>query len=728
MEYTLRRMVPQTAERLSLAAAALVVLVIGLVTYKSLVDRDRRSDQVEITRQVMDGTNALFSTLKDAETARQGFLLTGEESYLAPYHQAVRNLPALLDGLTAAASIRNPDQAARVERMRPLIREKLAELAETIELMRSRHSAEALSVVRTNRGQAVMDQIRAISAEIQSVANARLKQYADRAAASWNLLGLVSTLGSGAIFVLLAIATAAIQRGTRRREQLIASLAQEEARAKRSSEWLQTTLNSIGDGVIATDASGNVALLNAVAESLTGWKQGEAAGKPLDQVFAICNGQTGLPLENPAARALREGRIAGLANHTRLVARDGRQIPIDESAAPIFAGGGVPGVVLVFRDISERLKAEERMALTVEAAPNAMILVGRDGRMELMNSQAEKLFGYKREDLLGKSIDMLVPERTRAAHGELRAAFTREPLARPMGAGRDLFGVRKDGVEVPIEIGLNPIRTSQGDFVLTAIIDISERKRAEENLRAANAELMRANEDLRLFAFAASHDLQEPLRMITSYSQLLVKGYRDRPEADAKIWVEFITEGTRRMQALLADLLAYTQLGAETQEIAPVDLNGVFRAAVENCKAAVAESGAEVSCDPLPTVPGHEPHFLQLLQNLIGNSLKYRGGRPPRIQVFAQEEKGGWLIGVKDNGIGIAPEYHRQIFAAFKRLHGRNIPGTGIGLAICQRVVNRYGGRIWVDSQEGQGATFYFTLPAAVKGTAARAGYGPTRS
>ena len=488
---------------------------------------------------------------------------------------------------------------------------------------------------------------------------------------------------------------------------------------KQSRDWLQTTINSIGDGVITTDVNGNVSLLNAVAESLTGWKQEEAAGKPLEQVFVIRNAISGLEAENPVSKVLREGRIVGLANHNRLIAKDGHHIPIDDSASPIRADGKVAGVVLVFRDITERLKGEERMRLTVEAAPNAMIMVAQDGRIQLVNSQTEKLFGYRRDELLGQSVEILVPERYRAHHGAFRASFLHAPSARPMGAGRDLFGLRKDGREVPIEIGLNPISTSQGDFVLAAIIDISERKRAEERLRASNQALVRANEDLNQFAFAASHDLQEPLRMITSYSQLLLKGYRGQFDGEAATCIEFISDGTKRMRELLADLLAYTQLTGDSQEsVAPVDLNGVFQTVFENCRVAIEEAGATVSSDPLPAVLGHKPHFVQLFQNLISNSIKYRGDRPPLIHVSAERQNGLWRIAVKDNGIGIAPEYHKQIFGVFKRLHGRTIAGTGIGLAICQRVVNRYGGQIWVESEVGSGATFYVTLPA-VNGSSA---------
>jgi light-regulated signal transduction histidine kinase (bacteriophytochrome) len=274
-----------------------------------------------------------------------------------------------------------------------------------------------------------------------------------------------------------------------------------------------------------------------------------------------------------------------------------------------------------------------------------------------------------------------------------------------------------------------PFRSAENQIIgaLCLVSDIDKERRAADalirgaaELRVSNQALVRANEDLNQFAFAASHDLQEPLRMITSYSQLLVKGYSGQLDGEAATCIGFITQGTKRMRELLADLLAYTQLtGDEEEEPVPVELNDAFQTAVENCRTAIDETGASVTSGPLPAVLGHKPHFVQLFQNLISNGLKYRSDRVPHIHVSAELQDDVWRISVRDNGIGIDPEYHEQIFGVFKRLHGKSIPGTGIGLAICKRVVDRYDGKIWVESRLDQGATLYFTLSAASKGAAA---------
>lgn len=265
-----------------------------------------------------------------------------------------------------------------------------------------------------------------------------------------------------------------------------------EAREREQREQYRIILASTGDAVIATDANGCVSFMNKVAESLTGWNQEAASGKPLEEVFQIINEHTRTQVENPALRAMREGRIVGLANHTILIPKEGAEIPIDDSGAPLKdATGKTLGAVLIFRDITERRLAEDRFRLAVESAPNAMVMVDEEGRIVLVNSQTERLFGYARQELIGQPIEMLVPARLRQQHPAYRAGFAAVPQTRPMGAGRDLFGLRKDGSEVPIEIGLNPLQVKGKTMVLSSIVDISSRRQSERALRESE-ELYRA--------------------------------------------------------------------------------------------------------------------------------------------------------------------------------------------------------------------------------------------
>jgi PAS domain S-box-containing protein len=371
-------------------------------------------------------------------------------------------------------------------------------------------------------------------------------------------------------------------------------------------------------------------------------------------------------------------------------------------------------------------KAEQKFRSLLEAAPDAMIISDEDGRISLMNSQAETLFSFPREELIGKNIRMLVPDWS--CRSKLAKADGPAWLAAPI----ELWAQRKNGHQFPVEISLSPLQTPEGLLLTSAIRDVTERRRADEAIRELNAtleqrvaertqELLRTNEalrqsndDLNQFAYAASHDLQEPLRMVALYSQMLQRKYCGNLDANADQYISYIVGGAQRMEMLLKDLLTYSQTGPSAEGPAEtVDFSAVIGKVLLNLQASTEQSGAIITWDQLPAVHAHEIRLVQLLQNLVSNAIKYRSEDPPCIHISAEWRDPEWVLSVEDNGVGIAPEYAQQIFKIFKRLHGQDYPGTGIGLAICQRIVETYGGRIWVESGDGKGSRFYFTLPPA---------------
>ncbi len=491
--------------------------------------------------------------------------------------------------------------------------------------------------------------------------------------------------------------------------------------------------------IVGTDPRGVITIFNVGAERMLGYRAEEVLGKAtLDRFYERAE---------VAARAAELGAPDGLGailepvRHSGAdtrewtwVRKDGSRLAVSLTLAAMRASTGeVLGFVALGHDITARLHseaeqarllgqteaAEVRFRALLESAPDAIITVDEQGTIVLVNSQVEQLFGYTREELLGQSIEVLVPERFRMAHMRYRAAYQQAPRTRPMGAGLALYARRKDGSEFPVEISLSPLRID-GQLLITAIIrDVTERVRAEVELKRTaarlaqqTAELKRSNEELQQFAYVASHDLQEPLRMVASYTQLLARRYRGKLDADADEFIEYAVDGARRMQALINDLLAYSRVGTRGQEFEPTDANAVFDQVVTDLGAAIEEAQAVVTRDDLPTVVVDPSQFGQLLQNLLSNAIKFRGERPPRVHVSARLEDDAWLFSVSDNGIGIAPEYTDRIFVIFQRLHSRaQYPGTGIGLAICKKIVERHGGRIWVESTPGEGSTFYFTLP-----------------
>ncbi|OLE67334.1 MAG: hypothetical protein AUI36_06670 [Cyanobacteria bacterium 13_1_40CM_2_61_4] len=238
----------------------------------------------------------------------------------------------------------------------------------------------------------------------------------------------------------------------------------------------------------------------------------------------------------------------------------------------------------------------------------------------------------------------------------------------------------------------------------------------EQRVAERTAELQRSNEELQQFAYVVSHDLQEPLRVVASYVQQLAERYQDKLEAEANELISYALDGAKRMQQLIVDLLAYSRIETTGQEFAPTDCEGVLQRVLGDLRVAIEESGAEVTHDPLPQVMADNVQLGQGLQNLLGNAIKFRSQEPPRIHVSARQEGQQWVFSVRDNGIGINPRYAERIFGIFERLHPRTeYPGTGIGLAICKKIVERHGGQIWVESEPGKGAAFFFTLP--IKGS-----------
>jgi PAS domain S-box-containing protein len=397
-------------------------------------------------------------------------------------------------------------------------------------------------------------------------------------------------------------------------------------------------------------------------------------------------------------------------------AKDGSFYWVDSTIVGLAgADGKLHKYVAIRVDITERKRAEEvreRLAAVVESSDDAIIGKTLDGVITTWNHGAEKVFGYSSAEAVGKTIHMLVPPE--------RANEEPDILAR-IGRGESVehfetIRVRKDGTYIDVSTTVSPIRDSSGAIVGVSKVarDISERKRAERRLADKVEELARSNRDLEQFAYAASHDLQEPLRMVASYTQLLAERYGGKLDENADKFLGYAREGALRMQILIRDLLAFSRVVQAGVTGKNVDCDVALEEALQSLTAAIEESGAVVTHTALPNVWADQTQMAQVFQNLIGNAIKFRNGAPPKCAVSAEKSGRNWLFSVSDNGIGIAPEDAGNIFVAFQRLHARTeYPGNGIGLAICKKIIEHYGGTIWVESQVGQGSTFKFTLPAA---------------
>jgi PAS domain S-box-containing protein len=355
-----------------------------------------------------------------------------------------------------------------------------------------------------------------------------------------------------------------------------------------------------------------------------------------------------------------------------------------------------------------------------DLAPMGYVTLSAEGLILEANLTAATLLGVPRGDLIKRPLTrFILPEDQNTYHRHhrqlLETGASQTSEIRMRRAKADSFWARVDATLAQTTDSVPVCRVTLSDIserVRSEVVRLQiETERAEE-LQRANEKMQRSNADLEQFAYVASHDLQEPLRAVAGMVQLLQQRYQGQLDARADQYIFHAVEGATRMQTLIDDLLTFSRVGTKGKALAPTDAGQALQAALDNLRAAIDESGAIITHGALPTVMADAMQLAQLFQNLIGNAIKFRGERPPRIDISAQSLAEGWRFAVRDNGIGIEAQYFERIFAVFQRLHTRReYPGTGIGLAICKKIVERHGGQIWVKSQLGQGSTFYFTLP-----------------
>lgn len=472
-------------------------------------------------------------------------------------------------------------------------------------------------------------------------------------------------------------------------------------------------LQSSDDAVVATDLNGTITGWNPAAEALYGYSTEEVLGASAAMLLP----EDALPALSETLRQVEKGH--GFQDVEVVhVAKDGTRLMLEARVSSVRgATGEAVGALAILSDLSEKRDLEAKFRLAFEASPSGMIILDASGRITLANAEMEHMFGYPAGELIGSPISRLVPEEIREQQEALLTAYVADPAPRHIGLANALTGLRRDGRRFPIEVGLQPIRTYRELLILMVVVDVSERREAEALIASKTAELERSNAELEQFAYVASHDLREPLRMVASYTELLSERYRGRLDDRADKYIGYVVDGARRMQQLVADLLALSRVGTQGKPLVPVDAGAVVANVLRAMSRAIADAGASISVAPLPVVAADETQLGQLFQNLISNALKFRApDRVPAIAIDAVPAGVLWEFTVSDNGIGIDRQYSDRIFQMFQRLHGRGqYEGNGIGLAIAKKIVERHGGRIWFESAPGEGTTFHVVLPAAAR-------------
>ena len=359
------------------------------------------------------------------------------------------------------------------------------------------------------------------------------------------------------------------------------------------------------------------------------------------------------------------------------------------------------------KDMASKEATEKRFSGLLQAAPDATVIADEQGLMRMINKQAEDLFGYTREEMLNQPVEILIPADLHAAHVHHRNSFMKKASLRAMGAGLELYAVKKGGIQFPVEISLSPIKTDEGQLVIASIRDITQRKQLENALRRSNAEM-------EAFTYSVSHDLRAPLRGIVGFTSILEDDYRDKLEAEGHRITGIIRANTLKMGHLIDDLLAFSRLGRQEIQKMNVDTNALLQEIIGELH--LPESGKKINWDikDLPPVYGDLKTLRQVWINLISNAVKYSSKKEePVITIGHTTENGQQVFFVRDNGVGFDNKYREKLFRVFQRLHGEDeFEGTGVGLALVEKIIARHGGRVWAEGIVGEGAVFYFTLPA----------------
>ncbi len=480
-------------------------------------------------------------------------------------------------------------------------------------------------------------------------------------------------------------------------------------------------LDSAGEGIFGLDRQGKVSFSNQVATRMLAAAGAQIIGKELRHLVehTKADGSSFSKGVSPILAPLEDGATREASDEIFRL-NDGRSLPVDYTSTPIVERGEVTGVVVNVRDVTRRKQAEQQALRSSEqfrafsqSANDAIIAADSWGNIIYFNPSAERIFGHRAQEVTGKPLTLLMPERFHTACQTGIARFIASGQGRVIGKTVEVTGRKKDESEFAMELSLATWKTDGDTFFSCIARDITERKRAQEDLENTATALASSNKELEQFAYVASHDLQEPLRMITSYTTLLGRRYSGKLDKDADEFIGYAVDGAKRMQGLIQDLLAFSRVGTRGKDLVPTDCEAVLAKTLQTLEFTARETAATITYDKLPTVMGDETQLGQLLQNLIGNAIKYRNGNAPKVHVSCRKEGNEWLFGVKDNGIGIEPQYAERVFVIFQRLHTREeYEGTGIGLAVCKKIVERHGGKIWVESELGKGATFHFTLPA----------------
>ncbi len=705
------------------AIAIVAAAAVALASYNDINRYYNRVDWVTHTEQVLTTLDAARGDTFASLAALQNYFQSGDRKKLDQLAARVSELQRNAAALRALTED-NTSQQRRLDQVDQSARRVAALAHDAAQSTSTVRCEDALGAPIFVELGANLYQLRAQFDPMAVAEQALLSERTANARRTLHRSAMVMGIGGTVIFTWPLLVGGYAGLTTNRLKQTAVD-------RKKADDQFRSLLETAPDAMALVAEDGRMVLVNAQTEKLFGYARAELLGNTVEMLVPHRfrdqhPHHRGRYFADPKVRPMGAGlELMGAGLELYGLRKDQSEFPVEISLSPIETDNGRL-VASAIRDITDRKRAEEKVAelnarfrSLLETAPDAMVLAGADGRMVLVNAQTEKLFGYARAELLGNTVDMLVPPRFRGKHPQQRSQYFADPKVRPMGAGLELYGLRKDGSEFPVEISLSPIETDDGRLVSSAIRDITDRKQAEDTVRELNESQQRhavqveaANKELEAFSYSVSHDLRAPLRSIDGFSMALVEDYAGQLDVEGKGLLDRIRAATKRMAQLIDDLLNLARVTRTEMRYEVVDLSAMANAVLADLQSGDPERYVE--CVVGDHVIGHgDSRLLRVvLENLLGNAWKFTMNKPQaRIELGMSREDGAPVYFVRDDGPGFDMAYVDKLFGTFQRLHAATeFPGTGIGLASVRRIIQRHGGRTWAEGAVGKGATFSFTL------------------
>lgn len=761
--------------------AALLMLVVGILSVYTVRRASASSALVEHTGQVLLEQERLLSALKDVQSGSRGYVLMGEAVFLGPYDSAVTQANGSLARLRSMTSD-NVWQQQRIDTLESVVRQRIEMSDQIIRMRRTDGTELARLMLGTGQTAIVMQHARALLGMIEADERALLARRTSDLKANQSLAILVIAIGSFAAFLLSMLINRSIRRDVLEREvqqklieaqsatlrkqaetldsqrsELARQLEEQRALARElntTNENLQAANTATGEekaraeqalteaeeaqreqnrlarqntalldsteaGFYGMDEKGMCTFINRAGAAMLGFAADALIGRNMHDAIHHhrADGSPYPTSECTMSSAAHTGKSARMDDEV-FWRMDGTSMPVEYSTSPIHEDGVIRGTVVAFADITARKNAdrilaesEERKAAVLRSTLDSIITIDSNGIVLEFNRAAQETFGYSYAEAVGNALgDLIIPDRFRDAHRAGMGRYLSTGQAHVLGKRLELPAMRRDGTEFPSELTITRSDIDGAPAFIGVLRDITERKKADTEREQLIAALARSNQELDQFAYVTSHDLKAPLRGIANLSQWIEEDLGETLAGDNKSQMELLRGRVHRMEALIDGILQYSRVGRARARPEPVD-TGTLVAEVVELLAAPAEVSVEVM-PGMPVVNVERVPLQQVFLNLVGNAIKHTGRSNPAIEVRAVDDGEMIQFSVSDNGQGIAPQYHERIFGIFQTLEARDkVEGTGIGLSVVKKMVELKGGRVWVESDLGQGATFYFTWP-----------------